>query len=261
MSNEERIEKLEELLSKVEGRRDRDAAPAAEPEHVSGPEFLDLSESDDVIELTDEDELVSIDDEAGEEVVVEASEPGDVIPMIPEEFEEAAPEVEIVAEPEEPPEVEISAEPEAPMELEPLAPVEPGYVTPEALAAEPVEPIDVLPPGAPEIRPVEPRLGPDESEEITLELHPTEPAEKLPPPTLAMPVVPEPVEPEPVPSEPPPTTPQPVVPEPAVLTRIEMEAAPDMEGAHPAAFEGELPVDKPRTIGEFLRAAFRVGEK
>ena len=76
-----------------------------------------------------------------------------------------------------------------------------------------------------------------------------------------MPVVPEPFEPEPAPSEPPPTAPQPVVPEPAPLTRIEVEAAPDMADARPAAFEGELPVEKPRTIGEFLRAAFRVGEK
>ncbi len=242
LSNEERIGKLEELLSRVEGRRDRGASSAVQ-ERVSEPEVLDLADSDDVIELTDEDELVSIDDEAGEEVV-EAAAPEDDIPMIPEEFEEPAPEVE------------ISAEPEAPMELEPLAPVEPGPVTPEALAAQPVEPIDVLPPGAPVLKAVEPRLGPDESEETTLELHPTEPKEKPLPPTVAMPVVPEPVEPEP-----PPTRPQPVVPEPVPLARIEMEAAPDMSGARPAALEGEVPQEQPRTIGRILRAAFRVGEK
>jgi len=242
LSNEERIGKLEELLSRVESRRDRDGAQAAEPERVPEPEVMDLAESDDVIELTDEDELVSIDDEAEDDMVVEAGE--DDIPMIPEEFEDA------------PAEVEISAEPEAPMELEPLAPVEPGFVTPEALAAQPVEPIDVLPPGAPELKLVEPRLARDEPEEITLELHPTEPRERHLPPTRALPVVPEPVAPEP-----PPTLPQPVVPEPVPLARTELEAAPDMAGASVAAFEGEVPVEGPRTIGALLRAAFRVGEK
>jgi len=40
-----------------------------------------------------------------------------------------------------------------------------------------------------------------------------------------------------------------------------VEAVPDMAGARPAAIEGEIPVEGPRTMGALLRAAFRVGKK
>jgi hypothetical protein len=174
------------------------------------------------------------------------------------------------------------------MELEPLAPSEPGEVSPEALAAEPIEAIEIAPPGAPELKPVEPS---SEEVETTLELHPTEPKERIPV-TQALPVIPEPT--EPVPKEPPPTAPQPVVPEPsrplppvlepptarpepesraaeprpeldegpveaAPLERTEIEAKPDLAGARPTAVTGTPTRRRPRTIGDLLRTALNVG--
>ena len=76
LSNEERIQRLEDLLSKVESRRGG-AGEAEEP--ASEPDVIDLSDDDDVIELTDDDE-VTVEDDV--ELVVDDEE----VPEIPEEF-------------------------------------------------------------------------------------------------------------------------------------------------------------------------------
>ena len=121
LSNEERIAKLEELLSRIESRRGGEPS-GQETRAAEDEDVVDLAD-DDVIELTDDDEVVIEEDVDDEEV-----------PMIPEEFS---------AESEEPPAIEISDEPGPDIELEPLAPSEPGEVSPEALAAEPVEAIEM----------------------------------------------------------------------------------------------------------------------
>jgi len=217
LTSEEQIRKLEEMLARMESRRQE--SPAAKAEETD-----ELSD-DEVLVLTENEEIPS---EAPSE---------EEIPEIPEEFEERAPAIE------------MAASPAAPLEIEPVAPVEPGPVAPEFLARAAVTPIEVR------VSPVAENL------ETTLDLYPAAKAKESPKPTRALPLVPEPRTPE-RPSamaEPPVTLPQPVVPEP--LPRAAFEAAAPIAHARPAAFEGEIRPRKPRTIGDILRSASRIGKK
>ncbi len=250
-SKEATRSRLEQLLARIQRNRGRDGEEPVAGEHLTAspvPAVVEEplaameipmptaavhppEEVEEILELADTEEI-SVDVEE-EEVVAD----------IPEEFEEDVDEVpvEFDAEPVTEP-VQVAAL-SGPMEIEPPAPVEPGFVAPEAAARAHVQAIDVS------TQPVETEVIPE-----------TRPAPK---PTVQMPVVPAPsFDRRPVAPPIEVAMPEPTVPgAPVELPTTTFAGTSPVAGARPAVFTRELRQTRPRTMSDILRAALRVGQK
>jgi hypothetical protein len=273
LTNDVTRQRLEELLARIrKNRRGPDGEVVFEPPRAeplaaapAAPQPEQIEEIDDVIELTDEDE----------EITMEVDSEDEEVPMIPEEFDAEVPEPD----PRDIEPIEIDMQPAAPMVLEPLAPTEPGEVSAEALASEPVQALELSEPGPLDDQasaPLPAVLAPAGSiAEIELDTEAVPQAEPQPlvpeapqiefePParpepkvTVQMPVVPEPT----IATDMEPTREVAVMPVEAELLRQTYQGKSPVADASPASFVNRIPSKKPDTIGQMLIAALRVGKK